>query len=107
LNLARVVSPGAIVTIVFVGVAAWLMLGCFRQFTEKARKLSVWDVALVGALLLGYINWLCFNQPPPEREAIPGQYSLFLSDDSAYTLAPVQMLQTGGKSIDPFCARLT
>ncbi len=64
-------------------------------------------MATLGVLLLGYVNWLCFNQPPPEPGTIAGRYSIFISDDGAYTLAPVEMLQTGGMSIDPFSDRLT
>jgi hypothetical protein len=107
LNLAWVISPRVIVGIVLVGVGAWFAIGGLRRLRKGVRNLSLWDVATIGALLLGYINWLCFNQPRPGPDAKPGQYAIFLSDDSAYTVAPVQMLQTGGTAVDPFADRLT
>jgi hypothetical protein len=105
LNLTRAISPGLIVGLVLAGVAAWLARGGVRRLVMAARGLRGWDYLMLGVLLLGYMNWLCFSQCPE-----PGKrwsYALVISDDSAYTLYPVQMLHTGGLGIDPFSNRLT
>ena len=107
LNLIRVISPGLILGIVVAGVVSFIALGGPRRLGAGVRKLSVWDGLMCTFLILGYVNWLCFNQPEPEPDAVGGSYAIFISDDGAYTLAPVQMLQSGGMSIDPFSDRLT
>jgi hypothetical protein len=101
LNLARVISPVLVVSLVLAGQVGWLVLGGPRRLIRAARRLGAWDYLTLAVLLVGYVNWLCFNA----RFGSP--YSIYLGDDSAYTLFPERMLRTGSMGVDPFNDRLT
>jgi hypothetical protein len=101
LNLAGVISPVLIVSLVLAGQVGWLVLGGPRRLLRAARRLHAWDYLTLAVLLVGYVNWLCFNG----RVGI--EYTIYVIDDSAYTLFPELMLHTGSMGVDPFNYHLT
>jgi hypothetical protein len=101
LNLARLISPALVVGLVLTGQVGWIVLGGPGRLVRAARRLSAWDYLTLAILLMGYVNWLCFNS------RVGTNYSIFVIDDSSYTLFPKLMLDTGSMGIDPFNDRLT
>ena len=106
LNLVRVISAPLIVGLVLAGVVIWVASGGVAKLLVAGKRLRGWDYAILAVLLLGYVNWLCYSQRLEPGKEIPS-HALYISDDSAYTLFPTRMLQTGGMGIDPFSDRLT
>jgi len=101
LNLARVISPVLVVSLVVAGQVGWLVLGGPRRLFRVAWRLSAWDYLTLAVLLMGYVNWLCFNA------RVGTDYMIYVIDDSSYTLFPELMLHTGSFGVDPFNDRLT
>jgi hypothetical protein len=101
LNLAGVISPIVVVSLVLAGQVAWLVLGGPRRLLRAARRLRTWDYLTLAVLLVAYVNWLCFNG----RTGV--HYTIYVIDDSAYTLFPELMLHTGSMGVDPFDYHLT
>jgi hypothetical protein len=101
LNLAEVISPARVVSLILAGLVGWLVLGGPRRLLRAGRRLSAWDYFTLTVLLVGYVNWLCFNA------RVDSQYAIYVIDDSAYTLFPERMLHTGSMGVDPFNYHLT
>jgi hypothetical protein len=61
LNLARVISPVLVVSLVLAGLGGWLVFGGPHRLIRATRRLGAWDYLALAVLLVAYVNWLCFN----------------------------------------------
>ncbi|HWE39230.1 MAG TPA: hypothetical protein VG406_21960 [Isosphaeraceae bacterium] len=110
LNVLRAISAAVLVALVVAGVVAWVGLGGWRRAAGAAARLRSWELLTALALLLGYVNWMCLNEPP-RSSGVQWSHAITCddagTDDGAYTLFPVRMIERGTMGIDPFCDRLT